>query len=174
MDELERHIISGREKMDIHDPDPRLWQKIEAGLPGRERHLRQYLWRAAVAVIIAGTGMAAVIGIIRTNERINDPQVAEVRETYHYYDSRIKTLYEEAAPLLTSNPEISNELDLGMSELDSLSAEIIDDLHDNIASREVIEALIGNYRLRIELLEDMLQLMKEYEQEPENTTGNEL
>jgi hypothetical protein len=174
MDEFERHIISGREKMDIHDPDPRLWQKIEAGLPAREGHLRSYLWRAAVVMIIAGAGMAAVIGIIRTNQRINDPQVAEVRETYNYYDNRIKSLYEEAAPLLTANPEISTELSLGMNELDSLSAEIMDDLHDNIASREVIEALIGNYRLRIDLLEDMLQLMKENEQEPENTTGNEL
>jgi hypothetical protein len=174
MDELERHIINGREKMDFLNPSPGLWKKIEAGLPGRERHLRSYLWRAAVAVIIAGAGMAAVIGIIRSNEKLIDPQVAAVGETYYYYDNRIKSLYEEAAPLLTANPEIKTELNVGMDELDSLSAEIIKDLRDNIASSEVIEALIGNYRLRIELLEDMLQLMKENEQEPKKITGNEL
>ena len=174
MDELERHITSGREKMDIHDPDPRLWHKIEKGLSGRQRRLPGYLWRAAVVMIIAGAGMAAMIGLIRTNERINDPQVAAVRDTYYYYDNRIKSLYQEAAPLLTANPEIHTELNLGMDELNSLSADIIDDLRDNIANKEVVEALISNYRLRIELLEDMLQLMKENEQEPENTTGNEL
>ncbi len=174
MDELEKHIISGREKMDIHDPDPNLWEKIEERLPGRKRRLPGYLWRAAVVAIIAGAGMAAVAGIIRTNERINDPQVAIVRDTYYYYDNLIKSLYEEAEPLLTANPEISTELNLGMDELNSLSAEIIEDLRDNIASKEVVEALIGNYRLRIELLEDMLKLMKENEQEPEKSTGNEL
>ena len=174
MDELERHILSGREKMDIHDPDPRLWHTIEARLPGRERHLRSYLWRAAAVVIIAGGGLAALVGVINTKAKVSDPQVAAVGESYYYYDNRIRSLYEEAAPLLTANPDISRELTLGMGELDSLSAEIIDDLHDNIASSEVVEALIGNYRLRIELLEDMLQLMKENEQEPEKITGHEL
>ena len=61
-----------------------------------------------------------------------------------------------------------------MNELDSLSAQIIRDLDDNIASSEVIEALIGNYRLRIELLEDMLSLIKEEGIEAEKNTGNEL
>ena len=63
---------------------------------------------------------------------------------------------------------------LGLNELDSLSAQIIRDLDDNIASSEVIEALIGNYRLRIELLEDMLGLMKETGIKKKKNTGNEL
>jgi predicted CopG family antitoxin len=61
-----------------------------------------------------------------------------------------------------------------MNQLDSLSAQIISDLDDNIASSEVIEALIGNYRLRIELLEDMLRIMKEEGTEKEKKQGNEL
>ena len=61
-----------------------------------------------------------------------------------------------------------------MNQLDSLSAQIIRDLNDNIASSEVIEALIGNYRLRIDLLEDMLRLMKEEGTEKEKNKGNEL
>jgi len=174
MDELEKHIRDHREEMDIHEPDPSLWNRIEQGLPGRERRLRELMWRAAVAVIIAGTAMLAVFSVIRLQERVNDPQVAEVRETYYYYDSQIKMLFEEAEPLLTANPEIDTELRLGMDVLDSLSAEIIKDLNDNIASSEVLEALIGNYRLRIELLEDMLQLMKENDEGPEKTPENEL
>jgi len=174
MDELERHIRDHREEMDIHEPDPALWDRIEQRLPGRERHLRGLIWRAAVAVIIAGTAMTAVVSVIRLQERINDPQVAAVRETYYYYDSQIKMLYEEAEPLLTANPDIDTELRLGMDELDSLSAGIIRDLNDNIASSEVLEALVRNYRLRIELLEEMLQLMKENEEGSEKTGEHEL
>ena len=174
MDELERHIRDHREEMDIHEPDPALWNRIGQRLPGREIRLRGLLWRAAVAVIIAGTTMTAVISVIRLQERINDPQVAAVRETYYYYDSQIKMLYEEAEPLLTANPDIDTELRLGMDELDSLSAGIIRDLNDNIASSEVLEALVRNYRLRIELLEEMLQLMKENEEGTEKTREHEL
>jgi len=174
MDELERHIRDHREEMDIHEPDPSLWNRIKKGLPGREIRLREMLWRAAVAVVIAGTTMLAVFSVIRFRERITDPQVAAVRESYYYYDSQIKILFEEAEPLLTANPDIDTELRLGMDVLDSLSAEIIKDLNDNIASSEVLEALIGNYRLRIELLEEMLQLMKENDKGPEKTIENEL
>jgi hypothetical protein len=75
---------------------------------------------------------------------------------------------------MTDYPDISNELNLGLTELDSLSAQIIRDLNENIASSEVVEALIGNYRLRIELLEDMLRLMKEHDNETDQSTDNEL
>lgn len=196
MDELEKHIRDHREEMDIHDPDPGLWNKIEKQLPDRGRHpLRRFpamagisgkrhpdseghpgrwLLRAAAAVIIAAAGLVAIFSGLRNRERLNDPRMTAVQETYHYYDSQIRMLYREAEPLLTANPDISSELKLGMVELDSISAQIIRDLHDNIASQEVLEALITNYRLRIELLEDMLQLMKKNAEGTEKTTGNEL
>ncbi len=217
MDELEKHIRSVRDELDIHEPGPDIWKRIgndlsadeqmagmsESGTEsegriisgqkmfpgpdaergngrgitvnqGRHVQIRRMVWRAAVAVIVAGAAIAIIAGMLLSSRSLNDPQVAAVRETYRYYDEKIRTLYEEAEPLLTANPEISTELTLGLNELDSLSAQIIRDLDDNIASSEVIEALIGNYRLRIELLEDMLGLMKETGIETEKNTGNEL
>lgn len=174
MDELEKHILNGREEMDLHDPSPGLWSRIEKGLPQRQRHTARYLLRAAAVLVIAVAGTTAVFMITRTAGMANDPDVKAVKEAYYYYDSRIKTLYREARPLLTANPDINTELTEGMSELDSLSAQIIDDLKDNIASSEVVEALIQNYRLRIELLEDMLRLMQENENENEKQSDNEI
>lgn len=200
MDELEKHIRSVRDELDINEPGSGLWSRIESGLsdesdagmsaegeltlqgrkmtatvpPGSNKSPGNVLWRAAVAVIVAGAAIALIAGMLLTSQKLNDPQVTEVRETYRYYDDRIKELYREAEPLLTANPDISTELTSGMNELDSLSAQIIRDLDENIASGEVIEALIGNYRLRIELLEDMLRLMEENEIEVKKNNGNEL
>ncbi|MCK7460993.1 MAG: hypothetical protein MZU84_02455 [Sphingobacterium sp.] len=128
-----------------------------------ERHPGKWLRRAAAAVIIAAGGLLAIFSGLRMHERMNDPLCELQRqETYYYYDSQIRMLYEEAEPLLTANPDDQAcELALGMGELDSLSAQIIRDLHDNIASQEVLEALITNYMLRIELMQDMLQIMTE-------------
>ena len=174
MDEFEKHIKNGREGMDIHDPDPGLWSRIVTELPRRERRIGNYLWKAAAILIVAGAGLTVILRTINAPERNDDPQITAVRETYLYYNSQISLLYEEAGPLLTDNPDISMELDKSMGELDSLSVEIRKDLNDNIANEEVVEALIRNYRLRIELLEDMLMLMKEKEAENKNYSDHEL
>jgi len=174
MDEFEKHIKNGREGMDIHDPDPGLWSRIETELPRRERHIGSYLWKAAVILIVAGAGLTLMLRTINAPESNDDQHITAVRETWVYYNSQISSLYEEAKPLLTDNPDISRELDNSMGELDSLSAEIRKDLNDNIANEEVVEALIRNYRLRIELLEDMLVLMKEKEAGNKNFSDHEL
>jgi hypothetical protein len=163
MDELEKHIKNVREGLEIHDPDPGLWNRVEKELPGRKRQLRAYLWRAAVALILAGTGLTIIFRTIQSPGLNSHPEMRIVKETDIYYRTLIRSLYEEAEPLLTANPEVNRELTSGMNELDSLSLEIREDLQDKIANREVIEALIRNYRLRIELLEDMLSVMREAE-----------
>ncbi len=174
MDELEKHIKSIRDELDIHEPDQALRNRIAGSLPGKQVRLHRVLWRAAIVVIVAGSAFVIMAEMLHRPAKVNDPQVAAVRETSRYYDEKIRALYEEAGPLLTANPDISTELTVGMNELDSLSAQIIHDLDDNIASNEVIEALIKNYRLRIELLEDMLRLMKEEGNEKGKIEGNEL
>ena len=110
MDELEKHIKSIRDELDIHETGPALWKRIESGLPGRQVSMRRVIWRAAVAVIVAGAAFAAIAGMVLKPGRVNDPQVAAVRETSRYYDEKIRSLYEEAEPLLTDYPDISSEL----------------------------------------------------------------
>lgn len=174
MDELEKHIKNIRSRMDIHDPDPAIWKKIEHNLPHKEIRLPVFLRRAAVILLIIAAGAMVLIKTVNTSQNLKDPKVTAVRETYLYYNSQIRSLYDEARPLLTANPDIDSELEAGMSQLDSLSAMIKKDLGDNVASEEVIGALINNYRLRIELLEDMLSLMREKEAETRNKSDHEL
>ncbi|MCU0378844.1 MAG: hypothetical protein MUC78_11370 [Bacteroidales bacterium] len=174
MDKLENHIKSVRGSMDIHDPDPGLWSRIEKDLPGKRHHLRTILWRAAVVIIVAGAGLTLTLRSFESSVAKNNPEMKLVRETDMYYSNLISTLYEEAEPMLTTNPEIRSELTFGMNELDSLSKQIRNDLQDKVANREVIEALIHNYRLRIELLEDMLSIMREAEESNSNKETYEL
>lgn len=174
MDNLERYIKENRERMDIHDPDPALWGKIEEGLGRRRIITPAFLWRAAVILLIAGAGLTMLMGPLSKTGGRNNAAMNIIRETEHYYNSMIKSLYAEAEPMLTANPEVRTELTTGMNELDSICLNIMEDLKDNVATEEVVEALICNYRLRIDLLEDMLRIMKEEEPENEKTEGYEL
>jgi len=164
MDKLEKHIKSVRESMDIHEPDHGLWNRIAKDLPAGERRLRAFLWKAAAVIIVIGAGLTLVYRSMESFGLKNNPEMRLVRETDIYYNNLIISLYEEAEPMLTSNPDVKSELTDGMNELDSLSMQIRKDLRDRAANREVIEALIHNYRLRIELLEDMLSVMREAEE----------
>ncbi len=76
--------------------------------------------------------------------------------------------------MLARYPEIQKELFTDISQLDSICSEIKKDLKDNVANQDVIEALIQNYRLKISLLEDMLEVLKENEANPEKSNDHEL
>jgi hypothetical protein len=98
----------------------------------------------------------------------------QLKEAELYYNSLANSLYREATPLLTRNPEIEKELSIDISQIDSICSEIKKDLKDNVANQDVIEALIQNYRIKIKLLEDMLKILKENEENPEKNNSHEL
>ena len=91
-----------------------------------------------------------------------------------YYNTLVKTLYREAGPLLTGQPELSRELDSDMAQIDSICVDIRKDLKDNVANQEVIEALIQNYRIKLQILEDMLVMLKQNENKQEKPGSHEL
>jgi hypothetical protein len=98
----------------------------------------------------------------------------QFREAEIYYNSLFNSLYSEASPLLTSHPEIKKELFSDLSQLDSLCADIKKDLKDNIDNQDVIEALIINYRIKTEILEDMLNLLKQNETDLQKNNSHAL
>jgi len=54
-----------------------------------------------------------------------------------------------------------------MDELDEVYEELKEDLKDNASNPEVIEAMILNYRVKLEVLEDLLNQLKEKENQDE-------
>jgi len=97
---------------------------------------------------------------------------------YHQYSKAmynlVNSLYREAMPYLTENPEIEKELVTDIPHLDSICVEIKNDLKDNVSNQEVVEALIQNYRIKIRLLEDMLTILQENETNPDKNKDYEL
>jgi hypothetical protein len=174
MDDLEKIIRDKREALDIHEPDPGLWNKIEKQLPHRHIVSVPQLWRAAAALLIVVAATAAILRMTGLTVVKEQSAISVVRETEQYYTGLLNSLYDKAEPLLTANPDMRNELASGMSELDTISMSIREDLKDNAATGEVLEALIRNYRLRIELLEDMLRIMNDKGPENENRQDYEL
>ena len=182
-DRLEDFVKQHREQFDLHEPDPAIWLKIDTGsdagikadskansrTDGRavrmeRRPMRWLRIAAAVAMIFAGStaGIYFLTGDRLEAERSSE-LYQEIRETEQYYSRMVSERYDELQPFLVSNPAASEMLSTDMEELDEVYRELKEDLKDNASNPEVIEAMILNYRVKLEILEDLLIQLKEKE-----------
>jgi hypothetical protein len=98
----------------------------------------------------------------------------QLKEAEAYYTSQINNLCQEAEPMLTANPDLQEELNSDIAQIDSIYADLRKDLKDNIANQEVVEALVRNYTIKIKILEDMLEILRENENNGEKNKSHEL
>jgi hypothetical protein len=182
MDKLEEQIRKNREDLDRYSPSSAIWRKINRQINNKRFTTRQVLSLAAMFIVILGTSLLLIrSGIlhtgaagIKTGISKEESGNTQLRETEFYYNNLVNSLYREATPMLTGNPEIQKELTSDMSHIDSICLEIKRDLKDNVANQEVVEALIQNYRIKIQLLEDMLYVLKENENNPVKEKSHEI
>jgi CHASE3 domain sensor protein len=176
MDNLEQYIKRNRDELDKYDPSPIIWSRILNAVKPVRRSAR--FWLSAAASITVLIGISAIIILVgqkrnTTYNTDNNIQPA-LKETEMYYNTLVNSLYHEAKPLLTGQPEIEKELNTDMAQIDSICVDIMKDLKDNVANQEVIEALIQNYRIKIKILEDMLNVLKQNEVEKDKNKSHEL
>jgi hypothetical protein len=178
MDKLEDFIRNNREEMDYRDPSPKVWKEIRKKTGRKGKSITT--WTAAASVLILiGTSL---ILLLSKGDKVhgsgseallmkNNPQLLE---TEFYYNNMIKTLYNEASPMLVVYPDLKKELNDDMAQIDSLCADIKKDLRDNVSNQQVIEALIKNYRIKTEILQEMLDLLRQEQNPPEKPKSHEL
>ena len=165
-DRLEDFVRQNREQFDLREPDPSIWLKINpANSRMKERRSMRWL-RVAAAVAIIFAGSTAGIYFL-TGEKAETDQYSklyrEIQETEQYYSQMVNQRYEELKPFLASDPAAEEMLNMDMEELDEVYRELKKDLKDNASNPEVIEAMILNYRVKLEILEDLLNQLKEKE-----------
>lgn len=180
MDKLEEHIRKNREDLDRYSPSSKTWRNISREIHNKKTPVIKWLSVAAMFIVILGTALVFIKysgpgrGLLKSEEATESAQNTQLKETEIYYNNLVNSIYLEAKPLLTANPEVQRELVIDISHIDSICSEIKKDLKDNVANQEVVEALIQNYRIKIQLLEDMLTILKENENNPEKQKSHEL
>lgn len=90
----------------------------------------------------------------------NDSLNNELRQLKAYYASRIEQRKNEIFIFTAGNPKIEKDISVEMNQLDSAYKVLRIDLKDNIDNSEVVSAMIQNYRIRLEILESILEQLK--------------
>jgi hypothetical protein len=166
-DRLEDFVRQNREEFDVREPDPSLWLRINPqNTPVRkDRRLRWIRYAAAAAVLFAGisAGIYFISGTGTAEKNLYGSLYREIIEAEAYYTSMFDQKYNELKPYISDSPEIQEELNYDLNELDQIYAELREDLKDNVGNPEVLEAMIQQYRTKVEILEDLLNQLKEKE-----------
>jgi predicted CopG family antitoxin len=172
-DKLEKFILEHRNDFDVYEPSEEVWGKIEKNQNKRlqKTSWKGWLWKAAAILVIFGSSLIFFemlhykgIHIISLEKEQEEVVIPELKEAEMYYSSIVEEKMREIKPMLTEHPGMDKEINKDLSELDSMYTELKKDLKDNIATGEVVHALIENYRMRIDILEEILSELSEDEQ----------
>ncbi|MDX2443185.1 MAG: hypothetical protein QNK30_05245 [Bacteroidales bacterium] len=161
-DNLENFVSSNRGKFDFLDPDPRIWEQINKSK--KTIRMRGMLWKVAAILIVL---MIYPFYNLVLNKQSNFTiapssgnnvvqKIPELQEADAYYTSYINDQMQQMQVVLEDEPDMMTELEKDMQNLENIYNDLLEDLNDNIDNKEVVEALIQNYRMKVKILEELL------------------
>lgn len=95
------------------------------------------------------------------NEEIPDvskkmePVMPEFVETERFYSYKVNSTMKELNVYLAKYPDVAVDMKKDIAELDSVYQSLKHDLGDNVAHEEILKAMIQNYRMKLQILEDI-------------------
>ncbi len=95
-------------------------------------------------------------------------------EAEFYYTSQIAETKEAVFYLTSNNHSLRNDINTELLDLDKVFQELKNDLNDNADNEEVIVAMIQNYRLKLEILKDILHQLKSTDDKNNNDEAKQI
>lgn len=163
-DELEKYIIENKTEFEEHKLDEvdklRLWSNISNDLPEQPKKVIS-IWKKPVFKIAASIMILLSCGLsfIMLNNNSNYENNLVNQELYEI-DNHYKLLVNNQIKLIKSNSNLSDEDQddflLLIEDLDAEYNKLKKELKTGVNNERIIEAIINNYRIKIQLMEDLL------------------
>ena len=172
-DKLENYINDNRSSFDDLTPSADLWNKISQDKQqSRGNTTRVILYRisGAAAILIVALLSYTYFTIPTPKSNPISEFNKEILETEQYYNSKVMVKKKKVFMLTSSQPEIKNDIETELALLDTAMLELKNDLNENIANEEVVEAMIQNYRMKLQILEDILRYLEPAEKQENKPT----
>lgn len=88
------------------------------------------------------------------------PALSELSEAEAYYTTQISSKQTELLAYTRQHPEIIEDLKKEFNEMDKNNESLKKDLAESNADEKVIEAIVLSYRVKLEILDQMLSEMR--------------
>ena len=164
MDNFEKHIRANASEFDEHKVDrAAMWSKIAQELEREEPKVIP-LWKSPILKIAASIllviGLAGFVGLSIFGSSVSEEAQYASRELLDI-DMHYKNLVSYQVQLVQNHPKLSAkdkvEFLSFMEELDTEYEYLKLEMKKNLDNELVLEAIVSNYRKRIELIEHLLK-----------------
>lgn len=193
MDKFEKYIRTHKEAFDSEEPNDLLWEKIAARLDEKQtsqKHVRLVpitrLWQ--MAAVFTGL-MVCTIGFqIYYNLQNKQKTIAkienvgnislesiypELAEAEQFYFMQIEQKRQELKKYNLAGTKTDSETEEYLSELDKAYKDLKKELSTN-SNELVISEMVRNLQIRIDLLNQQLEVLKQIEKMKEEKKGKAL
>ena len=175
-DKLELFVKENADAFSNLEPPSMAWNKVEKELPA-VKHYRivPYVWKAAAGILIFASAWLlndyldshkSSTKFFRPSIVASSPELSELSDAEAYYTSQIGNKQTELATYTKLHPEIIEDLKKEFIEMDKNNAELKKDLAQSNADEKVIEAIMLSYRVKLEILDQILTELRK------STTGS--
>jgi len=177
-DKLEKFVRNNRQDFDNLEVPEDLFSKIEKNLsddkPSKIISLsRKQIMKIAAAVFVPILVSYLVIGqinhkkIVKLTAEIqnsktdNNPLVGELIESETYYNGLIAQKTKEIYASLADQPELIEEIDNMLNDIDNSYKMINADFNENVNSESVMTAMVSCQRQKLQSLEEIYLQIKQ-------------
>ncbi|MFY0605389.1 MAG: hypothetical protein JXR10_01660 [Cyclobacteriaceae bacterium] len=170
-DSLERFVSENREEFDADVPSREIWAKIES-VTSKKRSDSMNVWKvAAVLLLISTIGLLLErTGAYSEGSDEMTANLTEFQQVETYYISQILDKKRELSNIQAGErkSEFLNEI----AELDHVYMELKKMAQKQTSESMLTDAMIANLQLRLEVLNQQLEVLKRYKNEKINEVGN--
>lgn len=170
-DKWKNFINENKSEFENEFPSENLWDKIESGLKKKQPKmvpLRTVITYAAAAVLVLSVGL---IWLMKSNTSQETKLQAKTEKEESYFLASISPEYAEVENYYVSRIDRAmtelkeytpdEEMMQAVKDLDLEFKRLQKEMSENVNRSEIIEAMIENYRLKLDLLEQILEAMEE-------------
>lgn len=168
-DKFKKFVNENREDFDLYSEDyDSLWTNIAEKV---DHHQQKPRYRLSLFWKIAATFLVLLITtffILKEKNKnafanLGDESIpVELAEAALYYQG---TINDKLAMINANRNEIDNDIFDDLDALDSAYIDLQKDLKDNADNQEVVEAMIRNYKIKLDMLEAILDELQQNDEE---------
>lgn len=180
MDRLEKTIKENRDVLDHAEPSAghfdRFKSKLEDKRP-RNRNWVTYLKAASIALLVTLSTLWVYENMVKRPTASKGISLGEVspeyREVEIYYTKMVESKYDEIDHFVFPEDSVQKKiLKKELSEMDRIYRNLQEELQDNPSNERLIHAMIDHYELKIDVMNQILEQLKQLNNFEQNHDTN--